>query len=208
MSRSNHQHAWETEEHPSLEELRHYQSGDLSAPQRHQIEQHLVSCEMCADLLEGMHLAQPARVARAVRETRGRLKNLLAQKKRKRKAFHLPLWQIIALLFVLVFALAEVVYHHYFNRPASHSAPQTQETTVPWKLKGKVLSPEGIPLQGAKVQVMGDTAKRETDAQGFFEMDLTSGKAELTISYPAYPPKGAYVAPTNDTLQFSMARSK
>jgi hypothetical protein len=206
MSRNNPLDTLGLDEHPSLEVLRQYQNGELPESQKHLVERHLLSCELCADLLGGMALAQPARVRTAVRETRGRLKHLLAQKKRKRKAFQWPVWQTTAVLLVLLFAIAEVVYHHYFAQPEKPSTEQSSPAPATWKLHGKVISPENVPLGSATVLVNGSSSTVRTDGNGFFEADIPPGKADLLITAPGYKPKGVFIDQTRDTVEILMDR--
>jgi anti-sigma factor RsiW len=131
---SNHhvEQDWGPEGHPSLEVLRRYQSERLTPEQTHQVERHLVSCELCSDLVEGMQMAQATKVYTAVKETRGRVKNYLAKKKRKPKFFVWSAWQTAAILLILLFCLALMVYHFYFapTAPGKQNSPQKPQTSV------------------------------------------------------------------------------
>ncbi|WP_207431545.1 carboxypeptidase-like regulatory domain-containing protein [Sabulibacter ruber] len=212
MSRNNLPEDWGPDEHPSLEVLRQYQTGELSAPLSHQVERHLLSCELCSDLVEGMTLAQPARVRTAVRETRGRLKNLLAQKKRKRRVFQWPAWQTAAVLLVLLFALGEVVYHHYFNK--SHfgqNQPGTTSTQASggqntWKLTGRVLNASGEALSGAALHLKGTTTEVITNADGSFELELPTQKAILVVSHVGYKMEEVSVQRSSEILKIALTQ--
>src|SRR5919112_1119179 len=61
--------------HFSLEQLRLYQEENLSAPARHQVEKHLLDCELCADVLAGMLASNRAQTQAAVSQLKKRLKN-------------------------------------------------------------------------------------------------------------------------------------
>ncbi|WP_181307063.1 carboxypeptidase-like regulatory domain-containing protein [Rufibacter sp. XAAS-G3-1] len=202
MSRNNHPDHWDAQEHPSLDMLRQYQSGELPAPLRHPLEQHLVSCELCSDLLEGMTLAQPARVKSAVRETRGRLKNLLAQKKRKRKTFLWPIWQTAAVLLVLLFAVAEVVYHHYFATPEKTATEQTQPTPAEttWRLGGHVVDTAGKAVPRAIIKVKGMGTETMTNSQGEFLLYLPKKHLVLIVSHQDYKAQEVAVSPSNNSV--------
>ncbi|QHL85944.1 hypothetical protein GU926_00190 [Nibribacter ruber] len=131
---SNHhfEQDWGPEGHPSLEVLRGYQSERLSPEQNHLVERHLVSCELCSDLVEGMELAQAAKVYHAVKETRGRVKQYLDKKKRKPKFFVWSAWQTAAILLILLFCLALMVYHFYFapTAPGKQNPQPKPQTSV------------------------------------------------------------------------------
>lgn len=131
---SNHhlEQDWGPEGHPSLEVLRGYQSERLSPEQTHQVERHLVSCELCSDLVEGMEMAQATKVYKAVKETRGRVQHYLAKKKRKRRFFVWSAWQTAAILLILLFCLALMVYHFYFapTAPGKQNQPPKTQTSI------------------------------------------------------------------------------
>ncbi|GAA4295142.1 hypothetical protein [Nibribacter koreensis] len=129
---SNHhlEQDWGPEGHPSLEVLRGYQSERLSPEQTHQVERHLVSCELCSDLVEGMEMAQATKVYKAVKETRGRVQHYLAKKKRKRRFFVWSAWQTAAILLILLFCLALMVYHFYFAPTAPGKQNQPPKTQI------------------------------------------------------------------------------
>ncbi|MBC3541159.1 carboxypeptidase-like regulatory domain-containing protein [Rufibacter sediminis] len=208
MSRNNLPEDWDAQEHPSLEVLRQYQAGELSAAQSHHLERHLVSCEMCSDLLEGMTMAQPARVKLAVRETRGRLKNLLAQKKRKRKVFQWPVWQTAAVLLVLLFAIAEVVYHQYFaGANQGHFKPAPGATQASWQLRGVVLDDAGQAVNGASIQVQGTTTQSITNHRGEFEVAFQTEQAVILVSHPGYVPKEMPVRSSNHPIEITLAKA-
>ncbi len=133
-----------------MELLRAYQTNTLPPKTRQRVQAHLLTCELCADVAEGMSLSHPAHVRAAVRETRGHLKQLLSQKKRKRRNFQLPIWQTVAVIFVLLFALAFVLFQQFsipkkkkpqpkppVTAPALEKAVDLGENTVAvWKWKG------------------------------------------------------------------------
>ncbi|RNI21988.1 carboxypeptidase-like regulatory domain-containing protein [Rufibacter latericius] len=200
MSRNNLSDTWDSEEHPSLDVLRQYQTGDLSAHLSHQIERHLVSCELCSDLVEGMSLSQPTRVKSAVRETRGRLKDLLAQKKRKRRVFQWPIWQTAAVILVLLFAIGEVVYHQYFAKPESQKG-QSTETTGTWRLTGQVVDASGKALSNATVIVKGSGVQALVDEEGEFYLDLQKRQAMLMVSKAGFTTKEVTVSSANPSVE-------
>ncbi|WP_210485862.1 carboxypeptidase-like regulatory domain-containing protein [Rufibacter aurantiacus] len=207
MSRNNLPEDWDMQEHPSLEVLRQYQAGELSAPQSHQLERHLLSCEMCSDLVEGMSLSQPYRVKSAVRETRGRLKNFLAQKKRKRKVFQWPAWQTAAVLLVLLFAIGEVVYHQFFANH-NHFQTTTGETEKAWRLTGRVEDNNGQTVSGATIQVVGGKTKTTTNQGGGFELEIQSQKSRIMVSHPDFSTKEVEVNSSSPQVNITLEKAE
>ncbi|KAA3437054.1 carboxypeptidase-like regulatory domain-containing protein [Rufibacter hautae] len=207
MSRNNLPEDWDAQEHPSLEVLRQYQAGELSAPQSHQLERHLLSCEMCSDLVEGMSISQPYRVKSAVRETRGRLKNLLAQKKRQRKVFQWPAWQTAAVLLILLFAIGEVVYHQYFANH-NHFKTQSAETKTNWRLTGYIEDHEGKAVSGATIQVVGTVTKTNTDGAGEFVLDVQTERVTILVSHPNFTAKEVAVNSSNHRVDVILRKAE
>lgn len=113
-----------TGEHPPLELLKQYHQGTLPSPLRHPLEQHLHSCELCTDMLDGLTMAPPLHIKRAVKETRSRIKNLVKTKNRKQRKFLLPVWQLVAVILVILLALGMMVYYFYHTQPA-HKSPHS-----------------------------------------------------------------------------------
>jgi hypothetical protein len=209
MSRNNLPAEWGLEEHPPMETLRQYQAGTLPPDLRHQVERHLLSCELCSDMVEGMAIARPARVRLAVRETHGRLKHLLAQKKRKRKVFQWPIWQTAAVLLVLAFAIAEVIYHHYFARPGhfTENTQQVSPASSDQQVTGIVTDENAGPLEGVKVQVRGADSVFLTTGTGQFKLDVPPTGADLLFSKPGFQPKKITVKPSATPLSITLKRA-
>ncbi|AKQ45087.1 hypothetical protein TH63_04665 [Rufibacter radiotolerans] len=191
-----------------MEMLRQYQAGALPPDLRHQVERHLLSCELCSDMVEGMAIARPARVRLAVRETHGRLKHLLAQKKRKRKVFQWPIWQTAAVLLVLAFAIAEVIYHHYFAQPSGHFTQNTQPAANSSQLTGVVTDAAGQKLEGATVQVEESSSRVTTGPGGQFTLDLPAEGATLVITSPGFQPKKITVTPGNKSVNIILDKKE
>ncbi|WP_187262675.1 energy transducer TonB [Pontibacter beigongshangensis] len=124
MSSHNNQLTWGTEEHPTLEELRQYQEDALPSALSQELEQHLLSCDVCTDVVEGMMLADRASTRKAVHAINFRLQNL-KQPKKKRRLPAMPLldWRAAAAIVALLCSLALVVYYQYTqlakDRPAA-----------------------------------------------------------------------------------------
>ncbi|RMG57480.1 MAG: hypothetical protein D6722_24870, partial [Bacteroidetes bacterium] len=64
----------------------------------------------------------------------------------------------------------------------AHSALELLEEVV----RGTVKTPEGAPLVGATVRVLGSTRGALTDANGAFEVSVPDGATTLLISYIGY----------------------
>lgn len=107
----------EDDHHPSLEQLRAYHAGQLPASACHQLESHLLSCELCSDILEGMEQAAPIQTQQAVQELHHRLKRQLHKKKKKKWAVpDLGLdWKVAATLLLLLSSLGLILYSLFFQ---------------------------------------------------------------------------------------------
>jgi len=98
--------------HPTLELLRQYQEGLLSPALNHQLERHLLDCELCADIVEGMALSDATQTKAAVADISQRL--TIAKEKRRAAAWYSD-WRAVAAVFVLLCSAVMVIYYQYTN---------------------------------------------------------------------------------------------
>lgn len=111
--------------HPTLELLRQYQEGLLSPALSHQLERHLLDCELCADIVEGMALSDSNQTIVAVTD----IKERLADKKEKRRAaVWYADWRAVAAVFVLLCSAVLVVYYQYTNLQAPSETIAVEQT--------------------------------------------------------------------------------
>ncbi|PRY09994.1 TonB family protein [Pontibacter ummariensis] len=124
---------WPKDEHPSLELLRQYQQEELSPAQAHQVEKHLLDCELCSDVLEGMALSDPSQTKAAVQDIQTRL---AVQREQEKQQTLLPVyltdWRVAASLLLLVGTAVLVLYYNYVQLQAGQpEIARVQEAVGP-----------------------------------------------------------------------------
>ncbi|QNF32727.1 TonB family protein [Adhaeribacter swui] len=143
-----------TDGHPSLEQLRLYQQEEeLSARSRHQVEKHLLDCELCSDILAGMALSNQAQTQAALNQISKRVNNRVQQESTKKvRPMYGPMLGIAATLVIL---LVSVGLFRYLQQP--DSAPITRENTVakssPAPTQSVPVLPEAPIIKPAEPQV-------------------------------------------------------
>ncbi|MGV3538734.1 MAG: carboxypeptidase regulatory-like domain-containing protein [Rufibacter sp.] len=183
---SNHLPQLETGEHPPLELLRQYHSGTLPEHLHHQLERHLLSCPLCSDLVDGLEVLPPPRIRKAVKETRGRLKDLIAAKKRKKRLFLLPVWQTVTVLLVVLLCIGFAFYQQYQLQQKSRSSTQQPTSSLARELTGKVVSSSGESVAGATIQLKGQNSQALSDREGNFRIEIPLNGAKFIISHPDF----------------------
>ena len=99
--------------------LEKYAEGKLPGKEKYEIEKHLLDCEMCSDLVEGMQFAKQKNT-----DIKGIAANIntkidnLAKKESKSKKI-IPLWMRYAAVFALLigigFLVRELMFYRKFN---------------------------------------------------------------------------------------------
>jgi len=112
MNHANHHIHFSADGHPTMELLRQYHEGLLSPEMSHQLERHLLDCELCADIVEGMELADATNTKAAVADIKERL--TIAKEKRRAAAWYSD-WRAVAAVFVLFCSAVVVFYYQYTN---------------------------------------------------------------------------------------------
>ncbi|AKD04215.1 carboxypeptidase-like regulatory domain-containing protein [Pontibacter korlensis] len=98
--------------HPSLELLRQYHEDALAHSQSHQVEKHLLHCDLCSDILEGMAMSEAESTKAAVADIHVRLDAKLNQEK---KRSGVPAWQIAAAVLLMICTASVVLFYNYRN---------------------------------------------------------------------------------------------
>lgn len=109
MQHDKHHILLEEGSHPSMELLRQYQEDVLPPNLSHQVEKHLLACELCADVLEGMTLSGADKTKAAVGDINQRI---AAKSKQERKKTVVPTWQLAAAVLLLLCSAFVVVYYN------------------------------------------------------------------------------------------------
>jgi TonB family protein len=137
--------------HVPLERLRRYQADALSAAERHQVEKHLLDCELCADILEGL-AASPAPVTRrAVQDINTRLAATLGRKRKARSFYNdRKNWSVAAA--ILIFVLSGVVVFYYNLTNVKRAEKTTGVNTSVMTRKTETIVKPAIPSVAEKPQ--------------------------------------------------------
>ncbi|NDK55823.1 TonB family protein [Pontibacter fetidus] len=143
--------------HPTLELLRQYQEGLLSPALSHQLERHLLDCELCADMVEGMALSNDTQTKAAVSDINQRL--TLAKEKRRVAAAWYADWRAVAAVFVLLCSAVMVVYYQYSNLQT------TPETIAIEQTETKVQEPEPTINYAPPVALLDEEVVEETQPE-------------------------------------------
>ncbi|PSR55109.1 hypothetical protein AHMF7605_17160 [Adhaeribacter arboris] len=123
--------------HFSLEQLRLYQEENLSAPARHQVEKHLLDCDLCADVLAGMAVSNRTQTQAAVSQLNQRLKSKIQSESRlKVRPLYGPTLRIAAGFLILLVSFG---LFRYLQQPTT---TVTSEKTVAQSSSTK---PESVP---------------------------------------------------------------
>lgn len=79
-----------------------------------------------------------------------------------------------------------------------------KEYIIPQRtLTGRVLSPDGQPLQGASIQIKGTTRGTTTDANGNFRLAVSETDKTLVISYTGYTTQ-EYIIGKEESVTFNL----
>ncbi|NEM97636.1 TonB family protein [Pontibacter burrus] len=115
MNHANRHILFGTDGHPTLKLLRQYQEGALSPALSHQLERHLLDCELCADIVEGMALSDTNQTLAAVTDIKERM---ASKKEKNRAAVWYADWRAAAAIVVLICSAVMVFYYQYSNLQA------------------------------------------------------------------------------------------
>ncbi|MCC9166967.1 carboxypeptidase-like regulatory domain-containing protein [Pontibacter harenae] len=192
------------EEHPALELLQQYQEGDLSASLSHELELHLLDCELCTDVVEGMALTTRPRTQRAVYTIGQRIKNRLRKQKRKGNILHgLSDWRVATAILMMFGTLGLIIFFQYTSK-APAPAPSTivaESNTVPdaspleqvleeenlVTITGTVLTTDGQALPGVRVLVYGTDFNTTSDLAGNFTLQTPANSDTLIVEAAGFP---------------------
>ncbi|GGG26421.1 carboxypeptidase-like regulatory domain-containing protein [Pontibacter amylolyticus] len=100
---------WERGDHPSVELLEQYHGGTLPEALHHQLERHLLDCDLCSDALEGLEVSDATTTDRDLRD----INSLIATKSRQRKNLYLTDWKVAAAVVLVLLSSVAVFYYNY-----------------------------------------------------------------------------------------------
>ncbi len=107
-----HIHLWERGDHPSLELLEQYHGGTLPEALHHQLERHLLDCDLCSEVLDGLTLSDAAKTESDVRDINRRI---AAKSRQQRKVvpMYLSDWKVAAAVVLVLLSSVAVFYYNY-----------------------------------------------------------------------------------------------
>jgi len=119
------------EPHLSLDKLYQYLEGKLPAAASHQVEQHLLNCDLCADALEGLSLVTQADAEHALFDINRHVKKRSSRQKNNPILRDIKNWGLIAaILFLLIFSAA-IVWYQVNQSTINTTSPDPVKTTAP-----------------------------------------------------------------------------
>jgi hypothetical protein len=105
---------WGVEQHPSTETLRQYEEGILSSALSHELERHLMDCELCDDILTGMALADRNHTQQAKNKILQRIQTRLRKNRRRSRALlGLGDWRVATAVLMMFVSLGLLLFYHY-----------------------------------------------------------------------------------------------
>ncbi|QMU30836.1 energy transducer TonB [Adhaeribacter radiodurans] len=109
--------------HFSLEQLRLYQEENLSALARHQVEKHLLDCDLCTDVLAGIAVSNRGQTQNAVNQLSQQIKSKVQSEPRlKARSFYGPALRIAAGFLILLVSFG---VFRYLQRPTLTATPES-----------------------------------------------------------------------------------
>lgn len=163
------------EAHLPVALLRRYQADALPPQEQHQVERHLLECELCTDLLAGLAYNPELKTRAATQEINRRITALLANKKKTTVplSYTQKSWGVAAVILLLLVSFAVVIFYNLKQvTPAKISAPVA--SSVPVAKEPPVLKPADLPVQN---NIPADSIKIASAA-------IASNKSNLALRQP------------------------
>ncbi|MBC5774760.1 TonB family protein [Pontibacter sp. KCTC 32443] len=196
MNHANYPIHFGADGHPTLELLRQSQEGLLSPALSHQLERHLLDCELCADIAEGMTLSDATQTNAAIADIKQRM---AAKEEKRTAAFWFSDWRAVAAVFVLMCSVVMVVYYQYTNLKTTSETIAVEktetkqpETIVKFSPPAPIVHEETIEeaqtivkpkLNAAKPVIAADSyAYAETEDEVFLDVETLTEIADAEIT--------------------------
>ena len=120
----------EAKPHLSVDELYQYLEGKLPLAASHEVEQHLLDCDLCTDALDGLAQVPQAEAEHAVFDINRHLKKRTSRPKKNSVLQDVKNWGLIAaILFLLIFS-SLVVWYQVNQTKTSPQRPAAPAKTV------------------------------------------------------------------------------
>jgi|GEM_PF-583115 len=174
---------------PSEGILQEYLNGNLSHTEKHQVEKHLIDCEMCSDELEGLRLMNNKNELNAAIE---RINNKIDRKLEKQKIKLFYGFEKIAaaiLIFVAIGALF-ILFNHKNNLSTEKfvaentkpsSVEQEKDASKIDTFKKESTSAQTVETRKLLAQDKPVSVIKEKNATSFSEITETEGEGEVQI---------------------------
>jgi TonB family protein len=180
------------QQHLPLAMLRRYQQGLLPAPEEHQVERHLLDCDLCADILAGMEEQSASQTAAAAQAIHERVATALQKERRK----VVPLFSrerlaVAATLVLLLCAAGLVLFYNLEQVKQSGEVPVARrETSIRSQHQQAAAPPAAIlPAPAAPIVAPAAPVPPSGPVRGSAIADR-QGKALLAAASPAVEPSG------------------
>jgi len=110
------------EPHLSVDKLYRYMEGKLPAAATHEVEQHLLDCDLCAEALEGLSLVPQSEAEHALFDINRYVRKRSIRPQKNTILRDIRNWGLIAaILFLLIFSAVVVWYQ--VNQSAGSTLP-------------------------------------------------------------------------------------
>jgi TonB family protein len=121
---------WEQGDHPSVELLEQYHEGTLPEALHHQLERHLLDCDLCSDVLEGLAVSDASQTESHVRDINRRIAAKSRRQKRKPVPLYLTDWKVAAALAMVLLSTIVVFYYNYQQVSEQQGIAARQEKAI------------------------------------------------------------------------------
>ncbi|MBC5992020.1 energy transducer TonB [Pontibacter cellulosilyticus] len=160
MHQDNRHILWEQGDHPSTELLRQYQEDALPSPLQHQLERHLLDCDLCSDVLEGIAVSDVRRTGATVKSINQRIAAKTHKRKRRPLPLYLTDWRVAAAILLVLCSTLLVFYYNYqeLNRQEQSIATADAESITEEDVVAQPEDPETESIAMAVPDTVSPTA--------------------------------------------------
>ncbi|MBX0331774.1 TonB family protein [Pontibacter sp. HSC-14F20] len=121
---------WDQGDHPSVELLEQYQAGTLPDALHHQLERHLLDCDLCSDVLEGLSVSDAAQTESQVEDINSYIEVKSRRQNRKPVPLYLTDWRVAAAVAMVLLSTVVVFYYNYQQVREQQGIAAQQEKAI------------------------------------------------------------------------------
>ncbi len=119
------------ENHLSVDQIYQYLDNQLPVADRHQVEQHLLDCDLCTDALAGFSLTSQENSERHLFQINYQLKNRAVRRKPNTILQNLKNWGITTIILFIILLAALLVWYQVKQAASTKTIkPKTPETQM------------------------------------------------------------------------------